>query len=122
MKYCSISQAAATLHIPESTLRYYEKKGLLPLMERDAAGRRLFSEHQMALIEAIICLKNSHMPISHIKQYMDWIMEGKATLEPRLEMLLNHKQNMIHEIQYMTELLEKIEVKIERYQKQIQEE
>ncbi|WP_245624999.1 MerR family DNA-binding transcriptional regulator [Paenibacillus stellifer] len=49
MKYCSISEASAKFSIPESTLRYYEKKGLLPLIERDEAGRRLFSEHQMAL-------------------------------------------------------------------------
>ncbi|MBD2872380.1 MerR family transcriptional regulator [Paenibacillus sp. IB182493] len=53
--------------------RYYEKKGLLPLIERDEAGRRLFSEDQMALLETVICLKNTHMPISGIKQYMDWV-------------------------------------------------
>lgn len=72
MKYCSISEASAKFNIPESTLRYYEKKGLLPLIERDEAGRRLFSEDQMALLETVICLKNTHMPISSIKQYMDW--------------------------------------------------
>nr|WP_256253263.1 MerR family DNA-binding transcriptional regulator [Paenibacillus sp. UNC496MF] len=42
MNYYSIGAAAAQLHIPESTIRYYEKKGLLPLIERDHAGRRLF--------------------------------------------------------------------------------
>ncbi|MEH7612392.1 MerR family DNA-binding transcriptional regulator [Gottfriedia acidiceleris] len=42
MKYCSISEAAAKFNITEATLRYYEKKGLLPLIERDKAGRRLF--------------------------------------------------------------------------------
>ncbi len=40
MKYCSISEAAAKFNISESTLRYNEKKGLLPLIERDKAGRR----------------------------------------------------------------------------------
>ncbi|MFU8711507.1 MerR family DNA-binding transcriptional regulator [Bacillus velezensis] len=35
----------------ESTLRYYEKKGLLPLIERDEASRRLFSADQMPLLE-----------------------------------------------------------------------
>ncbi|MBH9966149.1 MerR family DNA-binding transcriptional regulator [Bacillus enclensis] len=38
---------SAKFNIPESTLRYYEKKGLLPLMERDEAGRRLFSERSV---------------------------------------------------------------------------
>ncbi|MFF2909203.1 MerR family DNA-binding transcriptional regulator [Paenibacillus sp. NPDC057934] len=44
MKYYSIGEVAAKFNIPESTLRYYEKKGLLPQIGRDDAGRRLFSE------------------------------------------------------------------------------
>ncbi|QWC23614.1 MerR family DNA-binding transcriptional regulator [Bacillus haikouensis] len=47
MKYCSITVTSAKFNIPEPTLRYYEKKGLLPLMERDEAGRRLFSERSV---------------------------------------------------------------------------
>lgn len=61
MKYFSISEASDKLNIPDSTLRFYEKKGLLPMIERDDAGRRLFSEDQMALLETLVCLKNTHM-------------------------------------------------------------
>ncbi|MEK3948638.1 MerR family transcriptional regulator [Paenibacillus sp. FSL H7-0703] len=121
MKYCSISEASAKFNIPESTLRYYEKKGLLPLIERDEAGRRLFSENQMALLETVICLKNTHMPISHIKQYIDWILEGNSTLETRLNMMQNHKQAVLDEISMMTESLKGIDFKITRYTNQIQE-
>ncbi|WP_123042500.1 MerR family transcriptional regulator [Cohnella candidum] len=115
MKYCSISEAAARFNIPESTIRFYEKKGLLPLIERDAAGRRLFSEDQMALLGTVICLKNTHMPISGIKQYMDWVIEGDSTTELRLEMMENHKKAVLAEISTMTESLKGIDVKIERY-------
>ncbi|MBP3966680.1 MerR family transcriptional regulator [Paenibacillus lignilyticus] len=115
MKYRSISEASAKLNIPESTIRYYEKKGLLPLIERDEAGRRLFSEDQMALLETVICLKNTHMPISGIKQYMDWIIEGETTIPLRLEMMTKHKQAVLAEISLMTESLIGIDVKIARY-------
>ncbi|MFS0860028.1 MerR family transcriptional regulator [Paenibacillus taichungensis] len=121
MKYFSISEASAQLNIPDSTLRYYEKKGLLPLIERDDAGRRLFSENQMALLETLVCLKNTHMPISQIKQYMDWIIEGNCTLEDRLEMMQNHKQAVLDEISLMQESLKGIDFKITRYTRQIQE-
>lgn len=120
MKYCSISEAAAKFNIPESTLRYYEKKGLLPLIERDEAGRRLFSEDQIALLETVICLKSTHMPISGIKQYMDWVIEGDNTIEMRLEMMKNHKQGVLAEISLMTESLKGIQVKITRYTKRSQ--
>lgn len=121
MKYCSISEAAAKFDIPESTLRYYEKKGLLPLIERDEAGRRLFSEDQITLLEIVIYLKNTHMPISGIKQYVDWVVEGDNTIELRLGMMKNHKQAVIAEISLMTESLKGIDVKITRYTKRTQE-
>lgn len=121
MKYCSISEAAAKFNIPESTLRFYEKKGLLPLIERDEAGRRLFSEDQMALLETVICLKSTHMPISTIKRYIDWVVEGDSTVELRLEMMKNHKQAVLDEISVMTKSLNGIDFKIERYTKQTQE-
>ncbi|MEV5026640.1 MULTISPECIES: MerR family transcriptional regulator [unclassified Paenibacillus] len=121
MKYCSISEASAKFDIPESTLRYYEKKGLLPLIERDEAGRRLFSEDQITLLEIVIYLKNTHMPISGIKQYVDWVVEGDNTIELRLGMMKNHKQAVIAEISLMTESLKGIDVKITRYTKRTQE-
>jgi DNA-binding transcriptional MerR regulator len=122
MKYYSIGEASATYNLPESTLRYYEKKGLLPLIERDHAGRRLFSEHQMALLQAVICLKNTHMPINDIKQYMAWIIEGESTIERRLDMMKKHKQRVLDEIAMLTEYLPGIDAKIDRYIKQIEEE
>ncbi|MEH7309027.1 MerR family transcriptional regulator [Neobacillus drentensis] len=121
MKYCSISEASAKFNIPESTLRYYEKKGLLPLIERDEAGRQLFSENQIALLETVICLKNTHMPISGIKQYIDWVVVGENTIELRLEMMKNHKQAVLDEISLMTESLKGIDLKISRYTKRTQE-
>lgn len=121
MKYCSISEVSAKFNIPESTLRYYEKKGLLPLMERDEAGRRLFSEDQITLLEIVIYLKDTHMPISSIKQYVDWVVEGDHTTELRLEMMKNHKQAVLEEISVMTEALKGIDLKITRYKKRVQE-
>lgn len=120
MKYCSISEASAKFNIQESTLRYYEKKGLLPLIERDEAGRRLFSEDQMTLLEIIIYLKNTHMSINDIKQYVDWVVEGDDTTELRLEMLKNHKQAVQAEMSLMQEALKGIDVKITRYIKRIE--
>ncbi|MCM3493868.1 MerR family transcriptional regulator [Paenibacillus lactis] len=122
MKYCSISEVSAKFNIPESTLRYYEKKGLLPRIERDEAGRRLFSEVQMALLQTVICLKNTRMPIKEIKQYMDWIQEGDATIERRLEMMTKHKQNVLDEISLMSDSLQGIDEKIKRYTNRIREE
>ncbi|CAM4220519.1 MerR family transcriptional regulator [Paenibacillus typhae] len=115
MKTISIGEAAAALRIPESTLRYYEKQGLLPLIERDGAGRRLFSEHQMELLETILRLKHTHMPIQDIRQYIAWVIEGESTTELRLEMMTRHKQTVLNEMAVMEEALRGIDIKINRY-------
>lgn len=120
MKYVSIGEASAAYNIPESTLRYYEKQGLLPLMERDAAGRRLFSEMQMALLETVLRLKQTHMPIHDIKQYIAWVVEGDGTTQLRLDMMTKHKQAVLDEISSMTEALEGIDYKIDRYNRRLQ--
>jgi DNA-binding transcriptional MerR regulator len=120
MKYVSIGEAAAAYNVPESTLRYYEKQGLLPLMERDAAGRRLFSEMQMALLETVLRLKQTHMPIHDIKQYIAWVVEGDGTTQLRLEMMTKHKQAVLDEIASMTNALQGIDFKIDRYNRRLQ--
>ncbi|GGH78019.1 DNA-binding transcriptional MerR regulator [Pullulanibacillus pueri] len=121
MTYYSISEVATMFNMPQSTLRYYEKKGLLPLIQRDEAGRRLFSEDQIALFKTVMCLKSTHMPINHIKQYIDWVVEGDSTIDKRLDMMLAHKQEVLAELSLMKESLEGIDFKINRYTKQIQE-
>jgi len=115
MKYYSIGEVSAKFNIPESTLRFYEKKGLLPQIERDEAGRRLFSENHLALLGTVICLKNTNMPISRIRQYMDWVVAGDSTTALRLEMMRTHKQAALAEISLMTKAIEGIDWKIDRY-------
>ncbi|WP_139997438.1 MerR family transcriptional regulator [Paenibacillus paridis] len=120
MKHYSISEASAKLTIPESTIRYYEKKGLLPLIERDEAGRRLFSDDQIMFLQIIIYLKNTNMPISRIKQYVDWVVEGDGTIDLRLDLFIKHKQTVLDDMALMTEALKAMDKKIERYTNRIQ--
>ncbi|MEC1941159.1 MULTISPECIES: MerR family transcriptional regulator [Bacillus] len=95
-------EAAAKCNMTESTLRYYEKKGLLPLIERDEASRRLFSEDQMPLLEIVICLKNTRMTIKGFKQYIDWVIEGESPIKLRLDMMRRHKRSVLDEMSSMT--------------------
>jgi len=76
----------------------------------------------MALLQTVIFLKNTRMPIREIKQYMDWIQEGDTTIERRLEMMTKHKQNVLDEISLMTDSLQGIDEKIKRYTNRIREE
>ncbi|MNI77231.1 hypothetical protein D3C73_1335100 [compost metagenome] len=60
------------------------------------------------------------MPIHDIKQYIAWVMEGESTTGLRLEMMTKHKQAVLDEIASMNDALQGIDVKIDRYTKQLQ--
>lgn len=56
------------------------------MIERVEAGKRLFSEDQISLLEIVICLKNMQLPINGIKQYIDWVTENY----PEVNVLVNN--------------------------------
>lgn len=68
--------------LPVSTLRYYDKEGLFPHMER-SSGIRKFSESEIEALRVIECLKKTGMEIKDLKPFMDWCAEGPSTYSNR---------------------------------------
>lgn len=114
MEY-TIKQAAEKMHLTAYTLRYYDKEGLLPFVERDSLGNRLFTENDIEWLGLICCLKNTGMPIRQIKKFIQGTLEGDHTLESRMEMLLEHRKDVLKQIEELNKNLEKINCKIEHY-------
>lgn len=92
MKHYTIKDAAEKINVPTSTIRFYDKSGLLPFMERSESGYRLFSEKDIATLRIIDCLKKTGMPIKEIKKFSDWLQEGDSSLQQRYEMFLERKK------------------------------
>ncbi|WP_413361765.1 MerR family transcriptional regulator [Lysinibacillus sp. 3P01SB] len=91
MKEYSISEVAKILNLTTYTLRYYDKEGLMPFVERTAGGIRLFKESDIEALRVIECLKATGMPIKEIKNFIDWCSEGDATLQQRYDMFIERK-------------------------------
>ena len=81
----TIGQVAEMFQLPISTLRYYDKEGLLPGIERKS-GRRLFSDVEIEALHVIECLKASGLEIREIRQFMKWSIEGAETYGKRKEL------------------------------------
>lgn len=94
-----------------STLRYYDKHGLLNNLERTEGGIRTFSEQNIEALTLINCLKNSGMKISEIKQFMEWCKEGKKTFNKRLNMFYNQEKNIKEQIDALNKSLKLIKFK-----------
>ena len=81
----TIGQVSQMFDLPISTLRYYDKMGLLPGLAR-TSGIRRFDDDQLEALRVIECLKQSGLEIRDIKKFMDWCQEGPSTYAERLEL------------------------------------
>ena len=78
----TISQVSAMFSLPVSTLRYYDKEGFFPNLERKG-NIRYFSNNELEALRIIECLKKSGLEIKDIKQFFIWVSEGSASYETR---------------------------------------
>jgi|SRR4051794_400892 DNA-binding transcriptional MerR regulator len=115
MKTYSISEVAKELNLTVYTLRYYDKEGLLPFVERTPSGTRVFKESDINALKIIECLKATGMPIKEIKNFIDWCAEGDSTLQQRYDMFLERKAIVEAQMKELKKTLEVIEHKCYYY-------
>lgn len=116
MKTYSISEVAKELNLTIYTLRYYDKEGLMPFVERAQNGTRLFKESDISALKLIECLKSTGMPIKEIKTFIDWCSEGDSTLQQRYDMFLERKASVEAQMAELKKTMEVIEHKCLYYQ------
>ena len=115
----TIGQISMMFNLPISTLRYYDKKGLFPDMQR-RSGIRQFSETEIENLRMIECLKKSGLEIKDIKQFMDWCVEGPSTYALRKELFVRQKRTVEAEIAHMNKILDMLRFKCWYYEQAIQ--
>lgn len=108
----SIGEVADQTGISEYTLRFYDKQGLMPFVQRSSSGRRMFSQDDMDFIGLISCLKDTGMTLSEIKDFVEMTMEGDATLDQRLELFKQQKAAVKRQIAAANKRLEKLDFKV----------
>lgn len=111
MKTYSISEVAKELNLTVYTLRYYDKEGLIPFVERTPSGTRVFKESDIDALKVIECLKATGMPIKEIKSFIDWCSDGDSTLQQRYDMFLDRKAHVEAQMEELKKTMEVIEHK-----------
>ena len=113
-----IGEFSKTTGISVYTLRYYEKKGLLRV-NRDNAGRRNYSKADIEWVKFIKRLKDTGMLLRDIRHYSDLRYKGAATMQVRMELLINHRKSVLEEQKRWVDYLDNLDKKIQFYQDQI---
>jgi DNA-binding transcriptional MerR regulator len=109
--FYSIGEVAKMLDIPTSTLRYYDREGLLSNVKRSHGGIRVFTDLEIDTLKVIDCLKATGMQIKDIKQFLDWCGDGEKTLQKRRDMFYERKAVVEEQLKEIHKTLEMIEYK-----------
>ena len=114
--FYTIGEMARKLNVAPSTLRYYDKEGLLPFVERSSGGIRMFKDEDMEWLRLLGCLKKAGMPLREIKAFMDWSRQGDATISQRLELIEKQRQSVLDQQKQLEETLLMLDYKRWYYQ------
>ena len=107
----SIGEVSQMFDLSASTLRYYDKEGLLPHIQRQGTGIRRFDQRTIEALRVIECLKKSGMEIKDIKQFMAWCAEGPATYGQRLALFRQQRAKVEQEMARLEKTLAMIDFK-----------
>ena len=112
----TIGQISEMFGLPISTLRYYDKEGLFPDLQRQS-GIRQFSEKEVDALRVIECLKASGLEIRDIKRFMQWCSEGPSTFPQRKALFEARKTAVEAEIERLNHILDMLKYKCWYYAK-----
>lgn len=107
----SIGEVAERMHLSIPTLRYYDKQGLLPFVQRTRAGYRRFSEADLEWLSLVECLKAVGMSLEEIRRFSVLYQQGDETLQQRYEIFAAQEQIVLDQIAQRQVMLETIRYK-----------
>lgn len=112
----SIGEVSKKTGLTVPTLRYYDKEGLIPNVNRKENGLRDFSDTDLGTIYIVTCIKGAGASLKEIKQYMDMCQLGDSTLLDRKMFFIEKKKDIEEQMRRLNEILATIEHKIQYYE------
>ena len=117
----TISEVSKKYDISTDTLRYYERIGLIPKVEKNKSGNRDFTETDCNWVEFIKCMRGAGISIESLIDYVKLFQEGDSTIKARKQILVEEYEILSEKIKNLQEVQERLKLKIEFYNKNILE-
>ena len=112
----TVGEMAKLLGVTASTLRYYDKEGLLPFVERSSGGIRMFQESDIEWLQVIGCMKKAGMSIKDIRRYIEMALQGDDTITLRLAMFQRQRQVLQQQLEVLRHTMEMVDYKCWYYE------
>jgi DNA-binding transcriptional MerR regulator len=111
----TVADAAREAGVSGHTLRYYERAGLLPAVERNGSGHRRYTAADVDWVVMITRLRATGMPIRRIREYAELVFAGEGNERERLALLEAHRGHVLEQLAEIEHNLQLIDYKISLY-------
>jgi DNA-binding transcriptional MerR regulator len=111
-----IAEVSEQYDLSADTLRYYERVGLIPPVNRNESGVRDYNELDVRRIEFIKCMRSAGLPIEVLIEYVGLVRQGDQTIKARKEILVEQRELLISRMAEMQKTLDILDHKIEVYE------
>lgn len=113
----TIAEVSKKVNLSTDTLRYYERIGLIPEVNRTESGIRDYTEKELGYIEFVICLRNAGISIGTLIEYLRLLKKGDSTIEARKQLLISQREIMQKKLDEIQSSFERLNFKIDNYEK-----
>lgn len=113
----TISDVSQKFDIPEDTLRYYERIGLIPPVHRTKGGIRDYTEEDRGWVEFVRCMRRAGLSIEVLIEYLRLLQIGDSTLEARKALLVEQRELLRSKMDELRASLDRLDYKIDNYDK-----
>ena len=114
-----IAEVSERYGISTDTLRYYERVGLIPHVNRNGSGIRDYNDINIRRVEFIKCMRSAGLPIEVLIDYMELVQQGDRTIAARKDILKEQRDLLAERIQEMQKTLDLLNHKIQVYENAI---
>ena len=113
----TIAEVSKKVNLSADTLRYYERIGLIPEVNRTESGIRNYTEKDLGNLEFVICFRNAGVSIETLIEYRRLYKQGDSTLEARKQLLISQREIMQKRLDEIQSTFERLNFKIDNYEK-----
>ena len=111
-----IAEVSEEYGLSADTLRYYERVGLIPPVNRSESSIRDYNELDLRRVDFIKCMRSAGLPIEVLIEYVGLVQRGDKTIEARKEILKEQRELLVSKMKEMQKTLDILDHKIEVYE------
>ena len=112
----TIAEVSKEFGLTADTLRYYERIGLLPAVNRNSSGNRDYTQQDWRWVQFMKCMRSAGLSIETLIEYVSLFQLGNATIAIRKELLIEQRKQIFDKIEELQGTLEYLDKKIDGYE------